>query len=162
SGATSAAARCGVRSAAGRSNSRSSTACTSVPRAWSALGCSGSRSMVRNRNSSGQVLKSAAREGDSDGRPGSCAASSAGSRTSSAANPPTAKPSTVIPDRLGQPPDETPPVEPARGPPVASSHEPPGRQTQPDRHREPSHPQGDRTVTVPYPPTIMPDAGGGD
>ena len=53
--------------AAGRSNSRSSTACTSVPRVAAWLGGSGNRSMVRNRNSSGQVMKSAARDGESDG-----------------------------------------------------------------------------------------------
>ena len=50
---------------AGRSNSRSSTACTSVPRAVAGVGGSGMRSMTRNRYSSGQVMKSDARDGDS-------------------------------------------------------------------------------------------------
>ena len=38
-----------VPAAAGSSNSRSSTACTSVPRAIAWLGASGSRSTTRNR-----------------------------------------------------------------------------------------------------------------
>src|ERR1700733_12080853 len=65
SGSSMPAAAAGVRSAAGRSNSRSSTACTRVPRAVAGVGGSGMRSMTRNRKSSGQVMKSAARDGDS-------------------------------------------------------------------------------------------------
>src|SRR6202020_4231 len=65
SGSTKSAATAGVRSAAGRSNSRSSTACTSVPRAVAVVGGSGMRSITRNRDSSGHVMKSAARDGDS-------------------------------------------------------------------------------------------------
>ena len=48
-GATSARAACGVRCSAGSRNSRSSTACTSVPRACAGLGTSGSRSIARKR-----------------------------------------------------------------------------------------------------------------
>ena len=54
----------GVRSAAGRENRSSSTLCTSVPRTASTENGSGRRSTVRNRNSSGQVMKSAARLGE--------------------------------------------------------------------------------------------------
>lgn len=57
-------ARGAVRSAAGASNSRSRTACTSVPRVAASLGFSGSRSITRNRYSSGHCMKSPAREGD--------------------------------------------------------------------------------------------------
>ena len=57
-------AAAGVRPAAGRSNSRSRTACTSVPRAVAVVGGSGIRSITRNRYSSGQVMKSPARDGD--------------------------------------------------------------------------------------------------
>lgn len=42
-------ARSGVRSAAGASKSRSSTACTMVPRVAAALGGSGSLSITRSR-----------------------------------------------------------------------------------------------------------------
>ncbi|GHI21986.1 hypothetical protein Shyd_33570 [Streptomyces hydrogenans] len=55
-----------MRSAAGSSKSRSSTACTSVPRVAAALGFSGSRSITRNRYNRGHCMKSLAREGDSD------------------------------------------------------------------------------------------------
>jgi hypothetical protein len=48
-GATSERACTGVRSAAGTSKSRSSTACTSVPRVAAGLGFSGSRSITRKR-----------------------------------------------------------------------------------------------------------------
>jgi len=44
----------------------SNTACTTVPRVAAREGASGNRSIVRNRYSSGQVLKSDARDGDSD------------------------------------------------------------------------------------------------
>ena len=64
-GASISAAAAGVRAAAGRSNSRSRTACTSVPRAVAVVGGSGMRSITRNRYSNGQVMKSAARDGDS-------------------------------------------------------------------------------------------------
>ena len=64
SAASRALAASGVRPAAGRSNSRSSAACTSVPRAVAVVGGSGSRSITRNRYSSGHVMKSAARDGD--------------------------------------------------------------------------------------------------
>ena len=70
-----------------RSNSRSSTAWTSVPRAMSTDGRSGSRSMVRNRYSSGQVLKSAARDGDSEGGRGSAGASIPGPGVTSTVMP---------------------------------------------------------------------------
>ena len=58
------AATSGVRSVAGRSKRSSSTLCTTVPRTASGDGCSGSRSMVRNRYISGHVMKSPARLGD--------------------------------------------------------------------------------------------------
>ncbi len=70
SGWSSARAASGVRSAAGRSNSRSSAAWTSVPRAVAWVGGSGSRSITRNRYSSGHVMKSAARDGESAGPAG--------------------------------------------------------------------------------------------
>ena len=54
----------GVRSAAGSENRSSSTLCTNVPRTASTENASGSRSTVRNRNISGQVMKSAARLGE--------------------------------------------------------------------------------------------------
>ncbi len=62
-----------VRSAAGASKSRSSTACTTVPRVAAALGFSGSLSITRKRYSSGHCMKSLARDGDSatGGRGGS-------------------------------------------------------------------------------------------
>ena len=78
------AATAGTRSAAGRSNSRSSTACTSVPRAVAGVGGSGMRSMTRNRYSSGQVMKSDARDGDSDGRPPAAPGPEPSSRSSTA------------------------------------------------------------------------------
>ncbi len=59
-------ARGAVRSPAGASNSRSSTACTSVPRVAASLGFSGSRSITRNRYSNGHCMKSPAREGDKE------------------------------------------------------------------------------------------------
>jgi hypothetical protein len=123
-GATSSAACCGVRSSAGRSNRRSSTACTSVPRSWSGLGRSGRRSIERKRYSRGQVLKSAARDGDSDGRtgrsvsagtssvtcvatsPGGCAGTAAAGGTAGAGKGSTLA-STVMAFRLGQRCDET-------------------------------------------------------
>ena len=77
SGTSRARAASGVRSAAGRSNSRSSAACTSVPRAVACVGGSGSRSITRNRYSSGHVMKSAARDGDSAGPVRSLGAGSA-------------------------------------------------------------------------------------
>lgn len=55
-----------MRSAAGASKSRSSTACTRVPLVAASLGFSGSRSMTRNRYSSGHCMKSPAREGESE------------------------------------------------------------------------------------------------
>src|SRR5664280_2441188 len=70
-GSTRATAAASVRSGRGRSNSRARTACTTVPRAAWALGRSGSRSIVRKRNSNGQVMKSVARDGDSEGTTGS-------------------------------------------------------------------------------------------
>ncbi len=54
-----------VRSAAGASNKRSSTACTTVPRVAAALGFSGSLSITRKRYSNGHRMKSPARDGDS-------------------------------------------------------------------------------------------------
>ncbi|CAM5239045.1 hypothetical protein STENM327S_01780 [Streptomyces tendae] len=63
---TSAFALGGVRSAAGASKSRSSTACTRVPLVAASLGFSGSRSMTRNRYRSGHCMKSPAREGESE------------------------------------------------------------------------------------------------
>ena len=69
-GRRSARAASGVRSCAGSRNSCSSTACTSVPRTWAAVGTSGNRSIARNRYSSGHCLKSFARDGDSAGRRG--------------------------------------------------------------------------------------------
>ena len=59
-------ARGAVRSAAGASKSRSSTAWTSVPRVAASLGFSGSLSITRNRYSRGHCMKSLARDGDSD------------------------------------------------------------------------------------------------
>ena len=53
-----------VRSAAGRRQSRSSTACTRVPRAREGSDGSGRRSIARNLKSCGHALKSAARDGD--------------------------------------------------------------------------------------------------
>ncbi len=50
----------------GRSKRVSSARCTRVPRTAGADGSSGSRSMERKRNSSGQVVKSEARDGDSE------------------------------------------------------------------------------------------------
>ena len=52
-----------VRSPAGRSKRRSSTACTTVPRVASRVGTSGSRSTTRNRYFRGHDLKSLPREG---------------------------------------------------------------------------------------------------
>src|SRR5664280_2769301 len=77
-----------VRSGRGRSNSRSRTACTTVPRAACALGRSGSRSIVRKRNSSGQVMKSAARDGDSEGTSGSSGEQSAAAAVQSTSGSP--------------------------------------------------------------------------
>ena len=53
-----------VRWPRGRSKSRSSTPCTTVPRTAADDGFSGSRSITRNRYLSGQLMKSAARDGD--------------------------------------------------------------------------------------------------
>ena len=74
-GQRSARAASGVRSSAGSRNSRSSTACTSVPRTWAAVGTSGNRSIARNRYSSGHCLKSFARDGESAGRRGTSSGS---------------------------------------------------------------------------------------
>ena len=93
----------GVRSAAGRSNSRSRAACTSVPRAVAVVGGSGSRSITRNRYSSGQVMKSAARDGDSAGPPGRSASSAGVSSpgvSARAGSPPACQPSLQIPPPL--------------------------------------------------------------
>ena len=65
---TSATARSTVRSARGSPNRSSSTWCTTVPRTAAGLGASGRRSSTRNRYSSGQVMKSDARDGDRDVR----------------------------------------------------------------------------------------------
>ncbi|GHH47408.1 hypothetical protein GCM10018775_40110 [Streptomyces umbrinus] len=51
---------------AGASKSRSSTACTSVPRVAASLGFSGSLSITRKRYSNGHCMKSPAREGDNE------------------------------------------------------------------------------------------------
>ena len=61
-----------MRSAAGASKSRSSTACTSVPRVAASLGFSGSLSITRKRYSSGHCMKSLARDGDSDDGAAGC------------------------------------------------------------------------------------------
>jgi len=68
---TCSAVRAGVRSAAGRPNISSRTVCTRVPRTAGGLGGSGNRSTARSRYSSGQALKSPARDGDrANGRRG--------------------------------------------------------------------------------------------
>jgi hypothetical protein len=82
-------AAAGVRSPAGRSNSRSSTACTSVPRAVAVVGGSGILSITRNRYSSGHVMKSAARDGDSADGGSPAGPKSAGSGTSPGVGTPT-------------------------------------------------------------------------
>ena len=88
-----------VRSCAGRSNRVSRARWTSVPRTAAADGSSGSRSIERKRNSSGQVVKSEARDGDSEAGNGDAMAatvafptcprprSSTGSPTAAAAAP---------------------------------------------------------------------------
>ncbi len=50
-----------------------------MPRVAAGLGASGIRSITRNRYSSGQVMKSAARDGDSDGPAGGRPSSSGSS-----------------------------------------------------------------------------------
>jgi hypothetical protein len=67
-GSTSSSAADSVRSAAGRSKSRSRTEWTTVPRVAACDGGSGSRSTTLRRNISGHWSKSFAREGESAAR----------------------------------------------------------------------------------------------
>src|SRR5215469_13978125 len=116
SGWTSEWASGGVRSAGGLSNRRSRTAWTSVPRAAAGLGGSGSRSMTRNRYRSGQVRKSPARDGDSEGPrraawPGAAGVSAASDPARAAGAPGTAvtvAASSPMSGRLGDATDSCP------------------------------------------------------